>query len=83
MNTQDYHTLQICRNGHLKQSRRCSKMFQAGSHQDVGHLSFVAISGQAVPPFMALSGALLAMLNDNSSASQPGRAKLGSVAMSR
>ena len=42
-----------------------------------GHLSSVAMCGQAVPPFMALSGALPAMLNDNSSASQPGRAKLG------
>lgn len=69
------------------QKRTCETkqtLFQAGSHQDVSNLmSFDVICGQAVPPFMALSGALPAMFNDNSSAFQPGRATLGSMAMTR
>ena len=75
----NFKTEQLCRVLQKSMCETKQTLLQAGSHQDVCHLmSSDVICGQAVPPFMALSGALPAMLNGNSSAFQPGRAKLGS-----
>ena len=60
----NFKTEQLCRVLQKSMCETKQTLLQAGSHQDVCHLmSSDVICGQAVPPFMALSGALPAMLN--------------------